>query len=276
MKFPRNLFCFLFVTILTASAVANTLPQGNNGNEFRWHGRIGEGKTVEIKGVNGEVRAEATNSDEIEVVAVKRSGWGQGNPQEVKIALVEHSDGITVCALYPQRDGQLSECKPGKGGQNAHKNNVSVTFTVRVPRDVHFIGRTVNGSVSARSLGANVEATTVNGGIDISTKGYVQAKTVNGSITVACGRANWDDELEFHTVNGSIEVALPESTRSEIEASTVNGRISTDLPLVLKGEVNKRRLRGVLGGESESRRQLRLSTVNGSIHVKSGRGANIS
>lgn len=276
MKFLRSIFLFSLVIVIAASAFANALPQGDTGNEFRWHGRIGEGKTVEIKGVNGEVRAEVASGEEVEVVAVKRSSWGQGNAQEVQIKLIEHADGITVCALYPQRDGRLAECKPGAGGQNSHKNNVNVAFTVRVPRDVHFIGRTVNGSVTARSLGGNVQATTVNGGIEVSTKGYAKASTVNGSITVACGRANWDDELEFQTVNGSIDVTLPENTRSEIEASTVNGRISTDLPLILKGKLDKRHLRGMLGNDSEARRQLRLNTVNGSISVKGGRGTSTS
>lgn len=274
MKFLRSLVLFSSVILFAASAVARALPQSDN--EFRWQGRIGEGKTVEIKGINGEVRAEVASGEEVEVVAVKRSGWGQGNPQEVQIKLVEHADGITVCALYPQRDGRLGECKPGAGGQNSHKNNVNVTFTVRVPRDVHFIARTVNGGVKAHALGGNVQAMTVNGGIEVSTKGYAKASTVNGSITVACGRANWDEELGFQTVNGSIDVTLPENTRSEIEASTVNGHISTDLPLTLKGKIDKRHLRGTLGGDSEARRQLRLSTVNGSISVKGGRGVSAS
>lgn len=272
MKVLRILALFSFVTVVTSAAWA--APQSDN--DFRWQGRIGAGKTVEIKGVNGEVRAEGSNGDEIEVVAVKRSTWKQGDADKVHIKLVEHADGITVCALYPQRDGGYDTCKPGSGGMSNYKNNTSVTFTVRVPRDVHFIGRTVNGSVNARGLGRNVQASTVNGGIDVATKGYAEASTVNGSITVACGRANWDDRLEFSTVNGSIEVALPENTRTEINASTVNGRITTDLPLTIKGEIDKHHLRGVLGGGSEAGRKLRLNTVNGSITVKGGRGASDS
>jgi hypothetical protein len=272
MKVLRSIFLFLFVTVVTASVFA--APQSDS--DFRWQGRMGAGKTLEIKGVNGEVRAEGSSSDDVEIVAIKRSSWGRGDADKVHIKLVEHADGITVCALYPQRDGGYDTCKPGSGGQSNYKNNTSVTFTVRVPRDVHFIGRTVNGSVTARGLGGNVQASTVNGGIDVATKGYAEASTVNGSITVACGRANWDDRLEFNTVNGSIEVALPETARTEINASTVNGRITTDLPLTIKGEMNKRRLRGVLGGGSEAGRQLKLNTVNGSITVKGGRGASDS
>src|SRR5687767_1944733 len=40
-------------------------------NEFRWSGQVASGRTVEIKGVNGDVRAEASSGGEVEVVATK-------------------------------------------------------------------------------------------------------------------------------------------------------------------------------------------------------------
>ena len=267
MKYLRNLFLF---TLLSSIPV---LAGVQENNEFRWQGRLAEGKTLEIKSINGEVRAEEATGAEVEVVAVKR-GW-RGNPNAVKVEMVEHPDGITFCAVYQQRDGQWGKCQPGAGGQSNHKNDTSVSFTVRVPAGVHFAGRTVNGSVNAKGLDGNVMATTVNGDVRVSTTGYAQASTVNGSINVACGRANWSDALHFNTVNGSIEVTLPDSTQTEINASLVNGAITTDLPLVIKENIDKGHLNGVLGssGENSSGRRLRLNTVNGSITVKSGRSA---
>lgn len=267
MKILRSI---LFCMVMSACPL---FAFSQDNNEFRWQGRLADGKTLEIKGVNGDVRAEETTGTEVEVVAVKRGRFGDS--QVVKIDVVEHADGITVCALYPQRNGQLGKCEPGAGGQSNYKNNTTVSFTVRVPAGVHFAGRTVNGSVNAKSLDGNVEATTVNGDVRVSTTGYAQASTVNGSINVACGRANWSEWLRFSTVNGSIEVTLPDNTNTEINASLVNGSITTDLPLVLKGNVDKRHLNGILGHSSENRsgRKLRLNTVNGSISVKSGRAA---
>lgn len=265
MKFFRILF---FVTLLSS---VSTLVWAQDNNEFRWQGRIGDGKTLEIRSINGDVRAEEANGDVIEVVAVKR-GW-RGNPNDVKVELVEHADGITFCAVYRQRDGEWGKCKPSGGSGSNHKNDTSVSFAVRVPAGVHFNGHTVNGSVNAKALDGNVRASTVNGDVRVSTTGYAQASTVNGSIHVACGRANWNDALHFNTVNGSIEVTLPDSTNTEIDASLVNGSITTDLPLVVKGSISKRHLNGVLGGSASSNRKLRLNTVNGSIHVKSGRSA---
>ena len=266
MKVLRNLFLFILLNAVPVLAASQ------DRNEFRWQGRIGDGKTLEIRGVNGDVRAEEAAGSEIEVVAVKR---GRGSDLEaVKIEMVEHSDGITFCTSYLQRDGQWGKCGPGGGGRNHNnKNNTNISYTVRVPAGVHFNGHTVNGSVNIKELDGNVRATTVNGDVRVSTTGYAEARTVNGSINVACGRANWHDTLQFSTVNGSIEVALPAHTNAEFSASLVNGSITTDLPILLKGRVDKRQMNGTLGGGESSNRKLRMNTVNGSITVKSGRSA---
>ena len=38
-----------------------------NGDAFQWHGVVAEGRTIEIKGVNGDVKAEAASGHEVEV-----------------------------------------------------------------------------------------------------------------------------------------------------------------------------------------------------------------
>lgn len=265
MKILRILLLFLLLSAGTA------FVRSQNSNEFRWQGHIGDGKTLEIRGVNGDVRAEEATGDDIEVVAVKR---GRGSDLDaVKIEMVEHADGITFCTSYLQRDGQWGQCGPGGGSRNNNnKNNTNVSYTVRVPAGVHFNGHTVNGSVNIKELGGNVRATTVNGDVRVATTGYAEARTVNGSIKVTCGRANWSDTLQFNTVNGSIEVALPAHTNAEFSASLVNGSITTDLPITIIGKVEKRRMNGILGGGESSGRKLRMNTVNGSITVRSGRG----
>lgn len=269
MKSLRHLFLFSFALLIASTT---TIFAQDSGNEFRWRGVVADGKTVEIKGVNGDVRAEEATGNEIEVVAVKRGR--SGDLETVKIDVIEHADGITFCTSYLQRDGQWGKCGPGGGGRNSNnKNNTNISYVVRVPAGVHFNGHTVNGSVSIQELDGNVLASTVNGDVRVSTNGYAQASTVNGSINVACGRANWNDSLEFNTVNGSIEVTLPAHTQTAFSASLVNGSIRTDLPVVIKGKIDRRHMNGILGGSSEnsSGRKLRMNTVNGSITVKSGR-----
>src|SRR5438067_244626 len=104
--------------------------------DFQWHGAVPQGRAIEIKGVNGDVRAEPSGSNEVEVVAAKHAV--RDNPDSVRIDVVPHAGGVTICAVYPSRDGQKpNECLPGNGGRmNVQNNDVSVRFTVRVPAGV--------------------------------------------------------------------------------------------------------------------------------------------
>jgi len=231
--------------------------------EFHWKGQVAAGKTIEIKGVNGDIDAVA-GSGEVEVTAVKHAH--RSDPDAVKIQVVQHDDGVTICAVYPSDGDRENTCETGEHGHmSTHDNDVRVNFTVRVPAGVRFAGHTVNGEVEAANLSGDVEAHSVNGSIRVSTSGSAEASTVNGSITASMGRAQWTDALEFHTVNGGITLNLPPNVSTEVRASTVNGDIETDFPLMVTGRLGPRRVTGTIGSGG---RRLALETVNGSIRLR--------
>jgi hypothetical protein len=235
-------------------------------DQFQWTGRVAQGKSIEIKGVNGSITAEPASGDQLEVSATK-SGR-RSDPSQVSIKVVEHAGGVTICAVYPSDDpNDPNTCEPGQGNgrMNVRNNDVKVAFKVRVPSRVGLISRTVNGEISALDLAGNVESHTVNGSINISTSGYAQAKTVNGDITARLKDANWSGSLDFKTVNGGITVDLPSETNSTVEASTVSGDISSDFQLTILGTMSRKHLSGTIGGGG---RELNLKTVNGSIHLR--------
>jgi hypothetical protein len=246
------------------TVVAKAASEPSEAN-FQWQGRVAVGSAIEIKGVNGNVRAESNSGDQVEVVATKKAR--RSNPESVRIQTLEHAGGVTICALYPSADSSRPNvCEPGtEGHMNVNNNDVQVDFVVRVPRGVRFLGHTVNGNVEAESLGADVEAYTVNGSIHVSTAGHAQASTVNGEIVASMGRADWTQALEFETVNGGITLTLPAPTSTELEAETLNGDISTDFPLTVQGRFSKRHINGTIGSGG---RELNLKTVNGDIQVK--------
>jgi len=248
-----------------ASAPAPAPVAAQQSDTFRWRGALPAGRVIEVKGINGRVEAAPASGGEVEVVAEKRSR--RNSTAEVRVEVVEHAEGVTICAVYPSREGDSPNvCAPGDGGRmNVRNNDVQVSFVVRVPAGVRFRGQTVNGGVEARDLTADVDARTVNGSIHVSTAGLVRAATVNGSITAVMGRADWSDGLEFKTVNGAIDLSLPAALSTEVEAETVNGNIQTDFPLTVTGRFSKRRLTGTIGGGG---RELRLKTVNGSVIIR--------
>jgi Putative adhesin len=232
--------------------------------DFQWRGQIGSGQTIEVKGVNGDIRAVASSSGDTEVTATKSSR--RSNPADVRIEVVPHAGGTTICAVYPDGSGQGSNrCEPGEGGRMRTRDNDTVVhFVVHVPVGVRFTGRTVNGEIEAASLNGDAEGHTVNGSVHLSTTGFAVANTVNGSIDVTMGRADWPGGAKFSTVNGGVTLHLPAILNAEVRASTVNGDIVSDFPITVTGAVTRRSLRGTVGSGGQ---ELNLSTVNGSIKL---------
>ncbi|MEX2280888.1 MAG: DUF4097 family beta strand repeat-containing protein [Gemmatimonadota bacterium] len=246
-----------------AITIAMAAPAG--AQDWTWRGRVGAADWMEVKGVNGTVRAVAHSGSEIEVEVTKSAR--RSDPDEVKLEVVTHENGVTICAVYPApRNREENNCMPGsRGRSNTQNNDVKVDFVVRVPRGTNFAGRSVNGAVTITGLTGDVKAHTVNGDVRVTTSGLAEATTVNGTINASMGRANWDDVLAFETVNGAIILELPEQFDAEVHASTVNGSISTDYPLTIRGRFGPKRLSGTVG---RGGRELMLDTVNGSIELR--------
>jgi DUF4097 and DUF4098 domain-containing protein YvlB len=253
----------VIAALLSAAALVSASAQ-----DFNWHGRIAQGKRLEVKGVNGDVRAVLASGAEAVVNAKKHSR--RSDPEDVRIEVVESDDGITICAVYPtpRRARQENTCAPGdRWHSSTEDNDVTVDFEVQVPAGVEFNGQTVNGEMSAEGLKADVRASTVNGSVRVTTTGLAEASTVNGSVYAQMGRSDWTDDLEFSTVNGGITLVLPGALNAELRANTVNGDIETDWPLTITGRFSQRRVRGTIGTGG---RGLSLSTVNGEIRLKKG------
>lgn len=244
-----------------ASVAAPTLAAQDD--EFRWSGRLSAGQRLEIKNVNGPLYAELATGDQVEVVAVKDGP--RRDREEVRIEVVEHAGGVIVCAIYP--DGRLSRntCEPGDDDHlSSDDNDTEVTFRVRVPADVEYVGTTMNGRIEVDGLRSDVEVLTMNGAIEVATSGTARARTMNGAVTVSMGSADWSGGMEISTMNGRIDVRLPEGADVDLDATTMNGEIRSDFPVTLSGWI-RNRARGRIG---DGGRSLELSTMNGSIEIR--------
>lgn len=250
---------------LLAVAVVLASPAAAQQNDFQWRGTLADGKTIEIRGVNGPIRAMASQDGAVRVEAERQAR--RSDPASVRIEVVEHAGSVTICAVYPTPAGARrdNECRPGGGQMSVRDNDVRVDFVVRVPAGVRFAGHTVNGNIRAEGLRSEVKAVTVNGSVNVQTTGFAQANTVNGSITCQIGDSRFTSDVNFETVNGSITLDMPAGLNAEFRASTVNGRIDSDFPIMVTGQVSRRSLRGTIGDGGP---ELRVSTVNGSIRLR--------
>jgi hypothetical protein len=191
--------------ILAAAGIEPPLRAGNVQEEMRWRGWVPGGQLVEINNIHGNVRAEVASGDEIEVIAVKR---GSDDPDDVSIEVVEHKGGVTICAVYPNaNEDRPFDCRPSHGGgfrlaatsdSEAHirwdnggggdilLNDLRVDFVVRLPKRLRFLGRTIDGDVSAHNLEQDIEAHSVRGDVRVDMSPLlgadVRAETATGQV----------------------------------------------------------------------------------------------
>jgi hypothetical protein len=84
----------------------------------------------------------------------------------VDVEVIEGTDGIQVCAVYPgKRGGRISTCRDDDDDRDDEMDSdVVVDFTISVHAGVVFEGSTVNGGIDVTGLCAERRASTVNGG----------------------------------------------------------------------------------------------------------------
>ena len=258
-----------WITITTAAAavfLAGTTALAQNQDTFSWNGAVERGKTLEVRGINGDVTVTAASGAGAEIRATKTGR--DDDPRQVRIEVVQDDQGVLVCAVYPAPSGERANgCGRGRHGQSTRDNDVEVDFDVRIPAGVHLVAKTVNGSVDARGVSADARVASVNGDVSVVSTGIAAASSVNGSVEATMGRASWDGTLEFNSVNGSITLVLPAGTNADVEGTTLNGGFTSDFPLTV--EANRtwgpKKIEGRIGSGGG---KLEISSVNGSIRLR--------
>ncbi|MFN8587638.1 MAG: hypothetical protein U0704_07515 [Candidatus Eisenbacteria bacterium] len=254
------LFAAVGATVIALASGSTAWSATERHQQWTWQGAAPASGKLEIHGINGGIVAEPGTGNQIEVVADKHGK--RHDPAEVEIKVVQDSDGITICAVYPKGG---SPCTGNSWNGGHHDCDVQVEFHVKVPAGIAFDANTVNGGITARSLAGPVKAHTVNGECEIETSMSGEAHTVNGGVRATLGRVSANDRLEFETVNGSITVSLPDNASAQLEGATVNGGIRTDFPAEVQGKWGPKSMRATLG---KGGARVRLNTVNGSIALK--------
>jgi hypothetical protein len=164
--------------------------------------------------------------------------------------------------------------------------------------------QTTDGAVKAAELTGKIEIRTVDGSINVETlTGESKLHSVDGTIAVArvdgkCAASSTDGSIHLNgrfdlldikstdgsvvakvapgsgmssawsirTVDGSVELALPQDFQANLDASTRDGHISLGLPVAVQGNIGKTQVRGTMNGGGPA---LTIHTGDGSIHIRS-------
>jgi DUF4097 and DUF4098 domain-containing protein YvlB len=231
---------------------------------FSFKEKLAANSWIRVQNLNGDIDVVPTDGNDVEVTAVKR--WYRGDPKDVRFEVLRDGDNVTICALW-ENDRQSTYCdQDSYRNEGNNRNDVDVTFTVKLPRNIKVAVTTVNGDVDVNGVRNQVRAQGVNGSVRVVTaSGPVSASSVNGSVDVEMETLTGTDEMAFSSVNGDVILRVPAEFGADLSMSTVNGNVRSDFPITLEGRIDPRKMRGTIG---KGGRRLKVSTVNGNLEIK--------
>lgn len=245
-------------------------PGRTHGDPWKWSGRLVSGQTLKIENVNGPISVTPGNSAQA-VVSVEKS-WNHSDSASVHLVTVESPTGVTICAVWPNSNGDCGRSARGirtsigtrrnRGGGN----DVAVKFTIQLPKGVKVDATTVNGDVNITST-STVAATTVSGDLIVDAGNWpVKLITVSGDVT-ATVHAMTGDSGSITSVSGDLTLLLPSNASVTVDGNTVSGEIETGFPLTVTtpqyGPGHS--VHGAVGAGAA---RLAIHTVSGDISVQ--------
>jgi hypothetical protein len=252
----RTLYLLAVISLMTLGCV---VPERRMDTVTRsWP--AGSIKRIDIYGVDGNVDVAAGSSNEITLVAHVRYRGFEPKPNRENKGYFETSVDGDDLVIGNQH------------GVHVHgpwfffsSHDVQVDYELRAPSAIDLNVKTVNGRIATRGTNGEIEATTVNGAVDVETSGSkeVALKTVNGRVQARF--LNDFTGARFKTVNGSVVAVLPPTASFACDLSQVNGDFEASFPLSIHSHPGSRRVSGEVNG---GRHDLRIITVNGDIRLE--------
>jgi Putative adhesin len=235
--------------------------------EFRKSYEIGQGGSISVRNVSGDVTVTGYEGSAVLVL-----GFKEGRDRD-RVWVEDNSAGnnVDVRARYPEN----CDC------------NASIRFEVKVPRasykfdqisstsgDVEVTGvsgdllaKSTSGAVTVRGVTGAVNAKSTSGNVHVGEiNGTVSGKSTSGNVEVEIMQLSGAGDMEFASTSGNVRVKLPANLDADVRMSTMSGGLKTDFPLTIEEPERGpgRRAAGRVGGGS---RNLRLSSTSGSVSL---------
>jgi hypothetical protein len=269
MSARKYLAASALLVVATVNAQQNIECDGDEG-WWRWRGgRTGHACDVREltlpaparlavdAGTNGSIEVTGEIRSDVQVRAVVQA-WADSDDDAARIVSeveVRSTDAGVLLAEGPDRRG---------------RTGWSVSYRVRVPRDMNLMLATQNGGIEVAAVRGDLNLEAHNGGIGLDgVAGNVRGRTTNGGVEAELTGRTWDGAgLDLETTNGGVRLRIPDGYAARLETRTVNGNIDIDFPVTVQGRIG-RELSTTLG---EGGPLVRAETTNGQVRLTRGRG----
>jgi hypothetical protein len=263
---------FFAILLIAAAWVAGRVVTSRNAasgagegrDEFNQTYTLQAGATVEVRGINGPVTVETseTSAAEVRVVRTSRSA---SDLEYGKVTVEATGSGLVV-----------------RGGGNVRGfwrrlwgiGPVRQEVTLRLPRRVDFQASGVNGRVGVGEVEGSVEMSGINGRVESAGAGsHAEFNGINGGVTLAASRLPRSG-VEMSGINGGVEFRLGQGVGADVEITGLNGGVTMDLPNVTSEERSRHhrsRYNARIGSGGTS---VEMHGINGSVRFVPAAPAN--
>lgn len=221
---------------------------------------------------------------------------GEGNTNEVLVETRERAGGKSHEHEHPVPPKAAGMHRIDLGGTGLdiveQDNLVTIKTTswikhadlvITVPRHSSLQLKTLaDGDIEVEQVDGEIDADALNGKITLkNVSGSVLAHALNGEILASLDQTDPSKPMAFSTLNGDIDVALPDNVRATVRMKTDNGAIYSDFDVKLDTgshavtEDSRRdggyriridkTLRGTINGGGP---EYQFTTLNGQIFIR--------
>jgi bifunctional DNA-binding transcriptional regulator/antitoxin component of YhaV-PrlF toxin-antitoxin module len=225
---------------------------------------IRPGGRLDIINVNGQIEVSPSSGGQVEVRALREV---RSNSEEASREMLEKAAMREEVA--PDRVS-IQGPEEQERGRGFRGSRLTIRYQVRIPPGLNLLFKTQNGEVRLENVqGVRISASTTNGGVSgRNLSGAIEATTVNGGIQMDLDAVT--GETRMTTVNGGVRLTVAPGVNADLEATVVNGGISIEDGFPLSGdERSRQRVAGRIGSGGP---RLVVQTTNGGVRVGS-RGA---
>lgn len=238
--------------------VSVDVASGKANDEWRRTYSLPKGGRLEIINVNGLIEVYPASGSEVEVIARREVRTRTEEEAKARLAKAEMIEDVGP-------DHVKVEARPNDQGVSfGPRGRVNIEYRVSVPAGLATSFRTENGVVRLENIEGRITVASTNGPIvGHGLSGSVDASTVNGGIEIGLTRVDGDSKIV--TVNGPATLIVSPEVNGELEATAVNGGVSTQdgLPLTADARTNKR----VSGRLNKGGPRISVQTTNGGVRV---------
>jgi len=217
---------------------------------------VDEKAELRLENINGDVEIKGWDKNEIRVTAII-TAKDQEARDRITLEMNGNGRGVRIETEYK---------KNSSGWGNNHAG--SVDYMVMVPSHAKLPSiDLVNGSMSVEGVKGEMKIDLVNGSITATgLSSNSEINSVNGKIIASYSSIGDDlNDISIDTVNGRIQLSLPDNISADVDIETMHGSIRNDFGLSAnKNMFSGKNLQGTIGSGDV---RISIETINGGVRL---------